>query len=556
VRIAWDTITADQFDPLCEALIRRVHRHDVPPSPVRVYDGSGGDGGRDVTVATSEGLVVYQLKFFPGRIGARSPKRRPQVEASLAAARKHDPIRWVLVVPTRLNQAEHSWFDGLRAKEKFDVELWDIPALDERLAEHADLVVQHLRGTHEWLTDAVKTFRAEAAVLDGPHDLAQRVQTLAGRADEQHPDWRWDFAYQDGVVTQTLAAKHPAAHLTSPVSIDFVAAFTDDPQGVELQDRWLAAVRFGAPGTVTLPAGTVNEVTVTGPEFLAGVERVERITMVPMAADVPPQQVRLRVVDADGETMHELLGTTRRWGSGTDGHHVSAVLDGVTVNLTIDGSEQGTGHVDIGLALDQCRSAREAAAALRTVLDVRPPHHLVVTVGPYTCRVELRPHTEAELRVLQRGLQIMKDVSAVAEALDLPLPVPSELSGADVQDLRRAGLLLAGEVVELHRGTVTGRWAPRQASRFLRDTTDVDQYAFAVLGEHRLQVLGHWLPFPSLAMYCRKATRRAPATRAPASPNGTVPIEIRPAQGEAWLGRVIDDLDDLDLAREPVDLNG
>ena len=145
--VDWDRITRAEFDALCESLVRREHR----TARVQVYDGAGGDGGRDVVVTDAGRVTIYQLKHFPGRIPARNPNRRSQVEASLKSAVRHDPVRWVLVVPTRLNQHEHAWFDRLAATVQFTVDLWDKTALDDACARNADLVVQHMRSASTYL---------------------------------------------------------------------------------------------------------------------------------------------------------------------------------------------------------------------------------------------------------------------------------------------------------------------------------------------------------------------------------------------------------------------
>ena len=76
--------------PMVSVLIGRLH-----PESQRI-DGSGGDGGRDVQVPTGNGLVIFELKSFTGRMRA---SRRRQVEASLVRASQHKPAEWRLVVP-------------------------------------------------------------------------------------------------------------------------------------------------------------------------------------------------------------------------------------------------------------------------------------------------------------------------------------------------------------------------------------------------------------------------------------------------------------------------
>jgi len=74
-------------------LLSRLH-----PDAERI-DGIGGDGGRDVQLRTSQRLDLFELKSFTGRLTARSPNRRRQVEESLRTAAGLQPDSWSLVVP-------------------------------------------------------------------------------------------------------------------------------------------------------------------------------------------------------------------------------------------------------------------------------------------------------------------------------------------------------------------------------------------------------------------------------------------------------------------------
>ncbi len=234
MRFDWEKIGRETFDGVVEALLRRVYRREN----VQVFDGAGGDGGRDVVVSLANGQHFYQLKYFPGRISAKNPKRRSQVESSLKAAAKRQPKSWTLVVPGTLNQNEHAWFDKLRAAYDFPLHLWDKAALDERMAEHADLGAYFKVTEADYLLEAVKAYRAESAVLASREDLACRVASLRGAAAAQDKDWRWDFALLDGVETYLLRPQHAMAQEVSPIRIDLDLSLADLEGGDEIASKW------------------------------------------------------------------------------------------------------------------------------------------------------------------------------------------------------------------------------------------------------------------------------------------------------------------------------
>ena len=96
-RVRWEDLDPGTYEDMVSVLISRLH-----PEAQRI-DGSGGDGGRDVQVPTDDGLVIFELKSFTGRMDS---SRRRQVAASLERASQHEPVAWHLVVPIDPTQGE------------------------------------------------------------------------------------------------------------------------------------------------------------------------------------------------------------------------------------------------------------------------------------------------------------------------------------------------------------------------------------------------------------------------------------------------------------------
>ncbi len=66
-RVRWEDLEPGTYEDMVSVLISRLH-----PEAQRI-DGSGGDGGRDVQMPTDDGLVIFELKSFTGRM---NPSRR------------------------------------------------------------------------------------------------------------------------------------------------------------------------------------------------------------------------------------------------------------------------------------------------------------------------------------------------------------------------------------------------------------------------------------------------------------------------------------------------
>jgi len=62
VEIEWDRIRKPKFDRIVEALFTRLYGD---ADEFRVYDGRGGDGGKDIYVRQGKRVRIFQLKYFP-----------------------------------------------------------------------------------------------------------------------------------------------------------------------------------------------------------------------------------------------------------------------------------------------------------------------------------------------------------------------------------------------------------------------------------------------------------------------------------------------------------
>ena len=88
--IDWSALGRQNWDVLVEALLFRMYDRDG--NKVTIFNGIGGDGGRDVVVDFADGTKqIFQLKHFPGGFSGGFGKRRDQIDDSYKAAMQHEP---------------------------------------------------------------------------------------------------------------------------------------------------------------------------------------------------------------------------------------------------------------------------------------------------------------------------------------------------------------------------------------------------------------------------------------------------------------------------------
>lgn len=264
-RIRWEDVESGTYEDMVAVLISRLY-----PSCRRI-DGSGGDGGRDVLLPLPEGLEIFELKSFTGRL---SGSRRTQVKRSLARAAEHEPLRWHLVVPIDPTPAEDRWFAELTATYTFDCDWLGKTWLDSQLAGHPDIHRHFLRGTSDEVVRLlIELQREQAALAGGVPDALDRLQALAAQVNEIDPFYGFVLTSRpDGGVSVAATPKYPGAENDRPVRISGTFQFQDDEKGrtaaAELSHELLEAVVRQADQVLARNAdvieGHLAEVTAAG----------------------------------------------------------------------------------------------------------------------------------------------------------------------------------------------------------------------------------------------------------------------------------------------------
>lgn len=260
--VPWSDLSAGQIERLVAAWLVRVH-----PGAQRV-DGSGGDDGVDVRLRTADGLHVFEIKSFHGRL---TPAQKRQIAKSLTTALTAQPdmARWTLVLPLDLSPAEITWFEQtLSHGVAIGTEWIGRTALESGLSVHTDLLRSMVPGSVERRAlDYLAQYQQEIAGLGGGlADGAQRLQQLRNLLDTTDVDWAFDIGeVTPGKTTFNLRPKDPGSPLTKPVGGQFLLRV--DPESDlarEIEDFML----YGRPVTIPpeafaaasldLPAGLGN----------------------------------------------------------------------------------------------------------------------------------------------------------------------------------------------------------------------------------------------------------------------------------------------------------
>ena len=257
------------FEDMVAVLISRLH-----PNAERI-DGAGGDGGRDLQLRSPGRLDLFELKSFTGRLGARSPNRRRQVEDSLQTGAGLQPDSWTLVVPINFNEAELSWFDGLREKYQFDLDWKGRDWLDDQMSSLSDVRRYYLEGASDEVVRILKELnREEGSLTGGVQDALTRAQALRRRLNDIDPQYRLEIlpgpieaalvAFPGAVMYQqethpgadswtiSVLAKYRDAVRDRPIQVKTNLVFDETVQSQELRKQYLDMMDYGSPQSVSI----------------------------------------------------------------------------------------------------------------------------------------------------------------------------------------------------------------------------------------------------------------------------------------------------------------
>lgn len=174
MEVRWDEPKVRaRYEPLVSVLISWLY-----PDAQRI-DGSGGDGGRDVLVPTDDGLLIFELKSFTGRIS--SGGRKAQITRSLARAAEHSPVAWRLIVPIDPTPSELAWFERVTAPYPFECIWHGRTWLDSELARRPGIVRYFLEDYEVEVLRLLKDLKDEEGNVGNAFAAIHRARAIRQR---------------------------------------------------------------------------------------------------------------------------------------------------------------------------------------------------------------------------------------------------------------------------------------------------------------------------------------------------------------------------------------
>lgn len=438
-RIPW----RDVPEPVVEQMIAVLLSHQHAGAAARI-DGRGGDGGRDVQVATAEGIRAFEIKSYTGRM---SPTRRFHVQASLERAATLDPIDWTLLVPIDHNPAELKWFRWLQTRVQFPIVWLGLTWIDTEFAQRPFIARYYLEGASDELKALTTLFNQErAALAAGALDVLDRMRELVLRANDLDPHYR--FAVESDGATSTIRVipRYAGAERDRPITASITLAFPDDEAGRAAAADLRRALDFGT-GT-KIPGAYLKEAVFDAPANLGGRFENGEVELIPSGPSGVPVEVVLAVRDPGGRTLGEVPMTLVATGRGTRGAiFTGADRSGVmAITLMLDAAERSMAlEVSVNAVSYYPAELRPAAVVLTSMVA---PNVLEIldADGDRLGRVDLEP-TEP---LVNKGLaEMVDDLALVQWASRMTRKVSPELGPDDVRELIFASELLRNGPVDI-----------------------------------------------------------------------------------------------------------
>lgn len=282
-------------------LVQRLH-----PTAVRI-DGSGGDGGRDVQLVTDEGLVIFQLKDFTGRLSTGG--RRRQIVRSLEKAATHKPIRWELVVPIDPTPEELAWLEEEAARFDFPCVWRGRTWLDGQHARFPEIHRYFVERAADEVIRLLEVIREPAA--GDPLSVVSSITKASKRLAEIDPHYTFEvtvgrrpelppggIAWMATTDSVTVIARPRYAGALADRPIGFTVTLHGSKDEVE---EWVQGMRFGDP--VVVPHGSASISDYVGPELFSPPEGPVEMKFIARTRDLTEKvPVTLEVWDREAQT--------------------------------------------------------------------------------------------------------------------------------------------------------------------------------------------------------------------------------------------------------------
>jgi hypothetical protein len=517
-------------------LLSRIH-----PTTLRI-DGAGGDDGRDVQfLDDGGGLHVFELKSFTGRVKG---SRRSQIKRSVERARQLRATSWDLVVPIDPTPDEEKWFHGLSQELPFPIVWRGRTWLDAEMGSRPEIHRYFVERASDEVVRLLAELRAENAQLLTVTDAVARLRSLHERLNELDPHYTYEMAIgreatagphsamlsvSFGNARVDVYPRYAGADRDRPITIE--VQFVFGPDDANLQDKFLRAINYGAP--VSLSGPVIEQVTIDAPGglgatlsggmFEIGPSRPRLADPVRVVAEVADGAQVLAALPLEFELRHS--GRRGFVLAGGDASHW------LKATLAVD-TEAKTFAFTFGIAQTAVLPAT-ALPLLRWLAHVREPNEMRLRSPRWSDPTPTRLTNEG--LVDEEFVRLVEALDEVQRLTHVYFDLPFDLTPTESRAINSARALLSGETVH-ERWTSSARielTLAEEVRRAVEGLIASARVALLLEQDDELQIREHRVPLGRVRTMIESARlANADAVRQQLdSQTRTVELELVPGNG-------------------------
>ncbi|WP_405600356.1 hypothetical protein OG741_21790 [Streptomyces sp. NBC_01410] len=446
---------------------------------VQRIDGSGGDRGRDAQFIDNDGLHVFEMKSFRGRM---TPSRKSQVADSLETAAALSPVSWDLIVPIDPTPGELNWFEDLCGRYPFKMTWRGAAWIEARLAEHPQVRRFYFGDAMAETSELLRQLLREQGPVGDVGDALDRMRGMCVRLNELEPHYTFRMTAGPGLDSMVeMLPAYPGAVRDRPMG--FWLAFAESPEAQVAAQAWEQAIAFGDP--VEISGEHLTDFQVSGPTVL-GLPRGlpdPGMTLRVAAHTVPADHAAQLVVENGHGRRVAVLGV--RMTSLRAGTH-GGVLSGTDATGSFQcrlRMDHSTGRLRVELELEVADRLRPVARleVVRFASALLPHHTMRVMLGgqPLTDPKPVPVLPGMNQEAADAMIELLEQLVTVEHLAVTAFELPSQIPAHDKAAIRTAHALLTGRTAELD-STATA----------IFETADSTEIRELVANHGRVQVSG------------------------------------------------------------------
>jgi hypothetical protein len=480
-RVEWSRLSGEEVEAVLAIMLCREY-----PSAIRIKP-SVGDGGIDLRVSRDDGIIVFQIKGYTGRLTAT---RKKHITKSLKKVKEYAEANsltlseWILVMPENPSKEAIKWFDEVLTVDTDFSRSWKgLDYVDGLAAKYQDIIDYYLRDGKDRLEVTVKEFLAVVGLENTditPSGSVESIENLHDRLNKFDPHYRYDFSVAalgpDGspppvqMVPGLVAAVRVGTgerFITYKIIARFHEAVNERPipgsmkmvaeAGSDLERQINDWVEFGTP-LKNVPVKDVNW------DLPGGFGGALGDAVVSIGPSIPQTnsgtQVTVRILEPDGDVVssldfvnEEVSAGLQRQGLRSVGRDMASGL--VRLEMRMAAGEQPKGTVNLAVESYVGRSPADMLPSIQFLSEIKPPRRLQLFLrnGP-----ALAPPWDIPQALLPEGLgrlwrTMCQSLATIQENVierigfpNIDQITPTEANDA-IEAWHRAARILRGEEV-------------------------------------------------------------------------------------------------------------